>query len=394
MTTPWIIEPRDPLIFRDGRPIGGNAPIETMNFPYPSTIAGAVRGRMASDTSGFTLRGRPDQLEALRAIPVRGPLLAQVSSKGDVLDWLFPAPRDALVHHADPLSIRPLHPQALPQGHRIGGIDERGLLPVGTTEIVTREQLRVAPALFWRADHYLTWLSGQVPVVKSTHDLGVGEFTRDSRMHVVMRKGERVGEAGGLFETVGLRLIEECEGELRHYAFTVTSPGGMVDGKPLQLRRELAPIGGERRLARWWPAPERQRWPDLPPAVCEQIIRSRRARLILATPALFNEGALPAWSGRAWFHGGPITVTVKAACVPPAEVVSGWDMAADREKPSRRMAASGSVYFVHLGGGDDAALRAWLRATWLHSISDQPEDRRDGFGLAALGVWQEATPCP
>ena len=393
MTTPWIIEPRDPLIFRDGRPIGGNAPIETMNFPYPSTIAGAVRGRMASDTSGFTLRGRPEQLQALRAIPVRGPLLAQVHPNGEVFDWLFPAPRDALVRDTDPLSIHPLRPQTLPQGHRIGGIDEYRLLPVGTADTIPRGKPPVAPALFWRAAHYLTWLSGQVPTVKNTHDLGVGEFTRDSRMHVVMRDGERVGKDGGLFETVGLRLIGEHAGEFRHYALSVMSPGGVVDGKSLRLRRELAPIGGERRLARWWPAPEPQRWPDLPPALVEQILRSRRARVILVTPALFDRGALPAWSGRAW-HDSPITVTVKAACVPSAEVVSGWDMAAHREKPSRRMAASGSVYFVHLDGGNDAALRAWLHATWLHSVSDQPEDRRDGFGLATLGVWGEATQCP
>lgn len=392
MTPPWIIEPRDPLIFRDGRPIGGNAPIETMNFPYPSTVAGAVRGRMASDASGFTLRDRPEQLEVLRSIPVRGPMLAQVDPAEKVLDWLFPAPRDALVRGAEPLDIIPLRPHPLPRGHRIGGL--AALLPVGSETPLPRVKSSHAPALFWRSEHYIAWLSGQVPAARCRRELGVGAFVRDRRMHVVMRKGQRVGEDGGLFETVGLRLIDDHAGTRQHYALSVASPGGEIGGKPMQLRRELAPIGGERRLARWWPVPAGQGWPALPAAICEQIVRSRRARLILATPALFDAGALPEWSGRAWPDGGPITATVLAACVPSAEVVSGWDMAARREKPTRRMASAGSVYFVELRGGDDAALRSWLHATWLHSISDRLEDRRDGFGLATLGVWQEAIPCP
>ena len=41
----WKINPRDPLIFRDGRPFHADASVKasTMAFPYPSTIAGAVR---------------------------------------------------------------------------------------------------------------------------------------------------------------------------------------------------------------------------------------------------------------------------------------------------------------------------------------------------------------
>jgi CRISPR-associated protein Cmr3 len=69
-------------------------------------------------------------------------------------------------------------------------------------------------------------------------------------------------------------------------------------------------------------------------------------------------------------------------------------METNEPKPTRRMAASGSVYFVELKCDNDAALREWIGKTWLHSISDRPEDRRDGFGLAALGVWPETTPCP
>ena len=50
MTT-WIIEPHDPLIFRDGRPFGPNpgARAKTLSFPFPSTTTGGVRTRAGLD---------------------------------------------------------------------------------------------------------------------------------------------------------------------------------------------------------------------------------------------------------------------------------------------------------------------------------------------------------
>ena len=45
--TLWRIEPRGPLIVRDGRPFGLNpgARAESLDFPFPATIAGARHHR-------------------------------------------------------------------------------------------------------------------------------------------------------------------------------------------------------------------------------------------------------------------------------------------------------------------------------------------------------------
>lgn len=398
MTMPWIIEARDPLIFRDGRPIGGNAPIATMNFPYPSTLAGAVRGRLASDAGGFTLSGKTGPLAELRQIPVRGPLLAEVSPTGKFLGWLLPAPRDALVRlgDRDALSLTPLRPQPLPPGRHVDGLDKHGLdLLMPTVQLPPGKPLN-DPPVFWREQHYLAWLTSQAPAARHARDLGIGVFPQEARMHIVMKPNERVGEDGGLFETVGLRFVDTptpgTMSQCRHYALSVACPGGTVAGKQLTMRPELAPLGGERRLARWWPAGAA--WPKPPITLHEQILRTRRARLLLVTPALFDRGALPGWSGNVWPGAGPVQATVRAACVPSAQIVSGWDMETNKPKPTRRMAASGSVYFITLKCDDDAALRCWIDDTWLQSICDRAEDRRDGFGLAALGVWPETNSCP
>jgi CRISPR-associated protein Cmr3 len=128
----------------------------------------------------------------------------------------------------------------------------------------------------------------------------------------------------------------------------------------------------------------------MPEAIRKSIVDKRRARLILLTPAMFTNGALPSWSGGPWPLGGAIEATVRAACVSRPKVVSGWDLATGRAKRTRRLAAAGSVYFLELTGGNEDDLRNWCSETWLACVSDDPKERRDGFGLAALGTWEDA----
>lgn len=90
----WLIVPRDPLIFRDGKPFtatpGERA--KSIGFPFPSTIAGAVRTRSGTDpqTGSFNKDKIPDLLSR----PVHGPVLVEVGHD-DKLTSYFPAPADA-----------------------------------------------------------------------------------------------------------------------------------------------------------------------------------------------------------------------------------------------------------------------------------------------------------
>jgi len=400
--SPWIIEGRDPLIFRDGRPLGGNSPIETMDFPSPGTLAGAARGRLATDpaSGAFTLRGDSAGLQQLLKIPVHGPILAEIDpAAGTVVDWLLPAPRDALVRENDagePSIIR-LSPRDLAEGECIGDIERVGLRPLFPTSPLPSRKPRLPPTPFWRESTYTQWLLGETPTVSCLDELGAGGLPRESRMHVSMRQGERVAEDGALFETVGLRFLDLPAlypggppklSDTRHLALSIRTPGGRVKGEELTLRREAAPLGGERRIARWWAAPERCPWPRVPEPLIARIIADRRARLLLVTPAIFAQGALPGWSGSQWPSDSALRVTVRAACVPSPQVISGWDLQKRGPKPTRRMAPAGSVYFVELKGSD-AEIRAWVDATWLQTISDASQDRLDGFGLTTIGTWSD-----
>src|SRR5579884_3579895 len=97
--TVWILEPRDPLLVRDGRPFGPDpgARATSLPFPFPSTIAGGIRARAGVDENGIFqyTRDNRDALERLKQLPVRGPLLVQLTDDGVSGQWLVPAPGDA-----------------------------------------------------------------------------------------------------------------------------------------------------------------------------------------------------------------------------------------------------------------------------------------------------------
>ena len=112
--------------------------------------------------------------------------------------------------------------------------------------------------------------------------------------------------------------------------------------------------------------------------------------------AVHGTGDTVAHAELRWPLGGGVKATVRAACVQRPEIVSGWDLAYDngpgkkkgRPKPTRRLAPAGSVYFVELTGAKEDVAR-WCDTTWLAPVSDTDQERRDGFGLAFLGTWEE-----
>jgi len=390
----WIIEPRDPLIARDGRPAAAVNHFATVAFPYPSVLAGVVRTRIASVNGAFTLSG-PQELAELRAeVKVRGPLLAELAEDDGIVQWLPPAPRDALLlkDKDGHVSLKRLLPFQLEDDETIGPSPKPGLLPVG---MVGEADLGKPPQdvpSFWHWKEFEDWLTKAED--RSELDLaalGIKRLPTETRVHLAVQPGERVGIDGMLFQTSGLRFLHEGIAgsplSPRRFALSVGVEGCTEAGRALALHEQIAPLGGERRLAHWRPSPKA--WPGLPESIKKEIIATRRARLILLTPAVFAQGTLPGWDGDAWPLGGPVTAHVQAAAVPRPEIVSGWNLETGQAKPTRRLACAGSVYFLKLEGGSEDDLARWCEETWFRCVSDEAQDCRDGFGMAALGTWGE-----
>lgn len=217
--------------------------------------------------------------------------------------------------------------------------------------------------------------------------LGVGPLPREARTHVAIGP-EGTARDGMLFETTGLRF-ERAEGGVGGEPLALHVAVSVPDGLGRALRDELAPAGGKRRLVRFR-KDERAALPSCPEAVAKHVRGEEgeetvRVRVVLMTPGCFEAGALPSdGSPMLAAHEG-LTARLVAAAVGRPVTVSGWDFVEGGAKPSRRLAAAGSVYWVELKGSPESRSR-WLERVWMQNVSDLEQDRRDGYGLAVVGV--------
>ena len=117
----------------------------------------------------------------------------------------------------------------------------------------------------------------------------------------------------------------------------------------------------------------------------------RGLRLILVSHASFSRGWLPDWLV---VTDGILTgdmpgvgrVVLRSACVGRPVHVSGWDMAAHKPKPTRRLVPAGSVYFFEKADGRGfTAVDA--EAIWLGAVGEATNPG-EATGAAVPGVWQ------
>ncbi len=392
------LTPRDPIIARDSRPFGagqGNR-MRSLDWPLPSVIAGSLRtaiGKAAQKE--FSLAVARDLLE----VSVHGvfPL---------VDDRLYlPAPADCVLNEhqrlycARPVECQPGEGCDLPEaGLRPVMID----LPVDAPDFKPRQ----GPT-WWPVEKYARWLAGEL-IEFDSQFLMAPEF--EERTHVVIEPATGAAEEGQLFSTAGLplRFLRRWQTDTQHgekpcldihaeikLVARVGVTGWCEDALP--KAKGLHPTGGERRLVHWQPVDRSKHW-NCPDSIAERLQSAERVRMILATPAIFATGWKPAWLSSE-LEGSPPGSSVRLRLVGAAiqrwRAVSGWSLAKINEdgrldeggksgpKPIRRMVPSGGVYFFEILGGAAES----LSSNWLQSVSDDPQDQRDGFGLATWGTW-------
>lgn len=369
----WLIEPRDPIIFRDGRPFNPTpgARAKSLPFPYPSILAGAVRTRAGQDEKGVFDKGRIDEL---LQVGIRGPVLTEIDQPNG---WYFPAPEDCRV-------IQPEGEKDEKTGKRLWARPvsleenewtnlEDGLAPISITPVKKDKPHTKAPR-FWKWEKLKEWLENPANDEQPLNpdDLGIPSLIVESRIHVKIKAGEQTAEKGMLFETSGLEFVRVADKKASLYALAVETEAALTEGADF--------LGGERRMVNWLKG---GKLPACPREIKDAIRRTQHCRLLLATPALFENGYLPKWVETCT---PGVTVHVVAAAMPRYQAVSGWDYRNNQQKASRRLAPAGSVYFLQLTS-DDTAIGQFIENIWLCNISDAEQDRRDGFGLALLGTW-------
>jgi CRISPR-associated protein Cmr3 len=376
----WLsITPRDPIVARDGRPFSATQRrMRSLDWPYPSVLAGSLRtllGKLAD--LEFTARVS----QGLREIEVAGPLPA---ANGHMY---FPAPADIVVNQERAVrswfAVRPRDPER-------GGanLPLPRLLPAMLRRGVDDFKPVKGPA-FWSLGTMVQWLLEDPEFAappQPDHALG-GAYLRaplqDRRTHVAIEATTGTAMESRLFQTTGLDFDEG----LTMAARAENVPNDLAPF--LDHLDALHPIGGERRLAHWKPGIG-DLW-NAPGAVEPALAGSGRVRMILATPAIFTGGWLPGWVNQdlSCVRAG-VTMRLVGAAIQRWRPISGWNLeSSETSRPGpkkiKRAVPAGGVYFFEVEHGDPAE----LARLWLQPMSDEPQDCRDGFGLALWGPWSD-----
>ncbi len=387
-----LIEPRDPLITRDGKAFDATAGARatSLPFPTPSALAGTLRTMVGSWGQGRDT----EEAKRVRKISVRGPLLVQLNPDSTIQEAFVPAPADAALLRLDPLldpppksddekkiDLRQLHPQSQEKDDVLTPPLE-GLQLVKMV-IKSEQKSETNVPAFWCWDFFKKWLISPHDQQPTFSELGISGPGLDQRVHVSVAPSSFAAEEGALFVTQGRE----------YYAHTASKDSPIIrlallaaiDDKAT-LHARLHPFGGERRLAAF--RQSSQGFPEICADIRDAIIESGYCRVILLTPAHFTAGYKPTWLLQ---PREGVTPTLRAVAIKRPQHGSGWDLELRRPKVGRRLAPAGSVYWLRLDGTKQQREK-WLAGIWMQCVSDTEQDRLDGFGLAAIGTWEENNP--
>lgn len=376
MTWRLFLEPLDVVLFRDGRPFsaGEDHRARSLFPPTPYTIQGALRwlylalsgvdpvayARGATEAQGLIARiGAPRR--GYGRLRLRGPFVARCPSEDGEPEPLFATPADlvrmgkgenapmALLH---PLEGTPFTVDLLP-GTGLRPLWAEGPAPPGPIGgWLTPEGLRAV-------------LEGGTPppgtLVREAELL-----EREPRLGIRLEPERRRPGEGLLYQVEFLRLKPGV-------GFLVE-----VDGvEPPDPPQGTVRLGGEGR-----PASYRVLEGGLSLPAVGGV--EKRFRVVLLTPALFEEGWRPAHGGwPALFGGAPGRLAGVALGRPQALGGAYLDArtAQDFQRPAHRFVPAGSVYFFE-AERPVALTQAFTRPTPGEAFPGQI-----GFGVAVVGRW-------
>ena len=372
ITSHYLLHPRAPLVFGTGKPLDFGLGGDSLSFPFPSTVAGALRAAHSVQSAQA-----PDPFAVIDGLQLQQLALAR-------FDWLqpdtpstllLPRPSDAVYINKKMLRLAP---QSSPIQSAIQSANNAAdswtdlapglqLLALQGQDSDKKGKPDPAPA-WWSAQDYSRWLSDpsrQTQPITSTPDT-----QPDERTHVVIDPHGKGAVTGGLFRSTGRDFgpsPQSKPGEATHgYALSITTQ------EPQSLHGITRRLGGEGRFVRF----EAQKAALQQPAQPKGLDKATCIRFILTTPAIFpNQGWHPdalaydpntqTIHGCLTINGKPIAAQLLAAAITRAQSYSGWQPATDNDSdrqgqpgPGRpwRVVPAGSVYWLRVPAGNAHAL--------------------------------------
>lgn len=389
-----FIEPLDVLVLRGNKLFGDPGSFgESLVPPWPSVAAGAIRSALLAhkgvDVQAFAngqvsdpKLGTPQQPGPFRLMNFRLARRSSGSSDGQV-EPLFAPPADLVIRRedGDALDYVRLQPTELRNGIRSSAVTKlHAVLP-------ERERSKPVSGYWlthegWQAYLLCHDLNAKNQLVRTSDLWGL-----DTRVGVGLDATKRSAAEGKLFTVQAVAMRQRHHGNGHDY-----DVGFLAEVEGATIPHELIlRFGGDGRAAR---ASLVSRVPSELDLI-NQIIHTRRCRLILTSPGIFTAGWLPNGAqddkrrqdGAIPFELHGVKGWLVCAAVPRAEVVSGWDLAKWQPKPAQRVAPTGSVYWLdQIEATAEQLLDLAAEGLWTHP-PDDPARRAEGFNRFTWGLW-------
>jgi CRISPR-associated protein Cmr3 len=390
------LSPRDGLFLKDGRGwfTSESGRAGSLGWPFASTVRGALRtclGHAHEETVGRPLAA--DEwlhLNAGLGVDAVLPLCRPVGTPFSAAARRWPAPRDGVVFTGEE-RVRPLTPTARSTASTIvlDGAGEataiEGLRHPSPGEVSGKPD---AMPSWWCDAAFTAWLCG-LPV-KASEIAPTDRPVSRVQTHVTIDPVSGAAHDGGLFSSTVIEPLTRTADEGGAHEWAVAAIGSGFEPGNLAGRRVR--LGGDGRFATCEPMPPTAyAMPD--PLRHAFAAGPRGLRMVLVSHASFTRGWLPEWLElRQETLGGVMPgvgdVILRAACVGRPVSVSGWDMAARRPKPTRRLVPAGSVYFFEKADGA-AFTAADAEAIWLWGIGEAAA-QGEATGAVVPGIWKPA----
>lgn len=382
-TQRWALVPRHGLFFKDGRGwfTSDSGRGHALAWPFPSSVLGALR--TAYGRSVESSIGRPwtsDEWQKHTSSIVMGPMIALRRFGRE--SWepshrMWPVPADAW-YGEGARNVKPLVPHE-PLAKTLGRHDEPARELLWRPEI-PREKPDTAPA-FWTEEEFAQWISCKSVPTLSRDERELRHLPGRIDVHVSIDSTTRSALDGALFAHEVKETLQVTDDGIFEWALAMKSD--MPEARTLDAPWTL---GSDKRIA--YPEPIDDSMFQLS---TEATFRDAPGlRLFVVTPAHFTAGWVPdgfVSNGQEYLGKLPgidDELVLRAAFVPRAMHVSGWDMVNRRPKPTRQLVPGGSVYFFQKVDGSIFGAHE-IESLWLQSIG---QDMQEGFGRVVAGPWE------
>jgi CRISPR-associated protein Cmr3 len=379
MTNSFFLEPVDVLYLRGNKLFGGPGDHgEALMPPWPSIAAGALRTQILSAHGGITFEEyREGKMPAGKVGDVLGvpsnpgtfrlSFFSLARKEKDAVSALFPLPAD-LSTSAGSVSSNFIKASKL--NDKILSSFPMGLMPALIQETPTKPER----GLWLNSIGLERYLKGLV--FEKEGFVAVSElWERDPRLGIALSAGTRTAEKGRIYTTDAVAMK-------KNVGFLASLQGD----QGLLPKQGVLRFGGDSRAAVFSECRAMIPEPDW-----QQIEKTGRFKLVTATPGLFPKGwLLPGTdeSSFEWRWEG-LKARLVLMSLYPNEVVSGWDLATRRPKPSAKAVPVGSAYwFDRLEGPVDALKAITTNGLWDEETTRLfPQRRPEGFNNVLAACW-------